>query len=188
MLTGAEFGIVSEDEVNALGGLEEAGYGDGLELSILGVSSDASTYAVIQANLAEIGIKVNIDTPDVPTFVQQGFGGDYDLIAIGEFLTYRAPSALSFLVKTNVEGPGISLGGPKWTTDEIDAQITQFITAKDAAEATEVLAEIDKELKEEAVYSPLNEEIKAAIAAKELKGFTFKDKRFYLDITSFYRG
>lgn len=110
--------------------LEEAGYGDGLELNILGVASDQAAYTVIQANLAEAGIKINIDTPDVPTFVEQGFAGKYDLIAIGEFLTYRAPSALSFLVKANVEGPGISLGGPKWTTDEIDAQITEFITAK----------------------------------------------------------
>jgi peptide/nickel transport system substrate-binding protein len=167
--------------------LEEAGYGDGLELRILGVSSDQPAYTVIQANLAEIGIKLNIDTPDVPTFVEQGFGGNYDMISIGEFLTYRAPSALSFLVKANVEGPGMSLGGPKWTTDEIDSQITQFITAKDKEEAREVLAAIDQELKDEAVYSPLNDEIKAAVTTKELKGFTFKDKRFYLDITSFYR-
>ena len=167
--------------------LEEAGYGDGLELRIVGTSQNTDVYTVIQANLAQIGVKVNIETPDIATFVGMAFGGDYDLIIVGELLKVKAPTVLPFLVRENIEGPGVVIGGPKWTTDEIDEEIKQFISEKDMDKAKEILVHINQQLKDEMVCSHLYIEPKAAVTSTNVKGLSMRDERGYLDLTTFYR-
>ena len=168
--------------------LEEAGYGDGLDLRIVGTADSNNVYTVMQANLAEVGINLSIETPDIPTFVGMAFEGDYDLMVVGELLKAKAPTVIPFLVRANIEGPGVVIGGPKWTTDEIDSEITDFITETDFNTAKEILTNIDKQLNEEMVCSHLYIEPKAAVAATNLKGMRTRDERVYLDLTSFYRG
>ena len=177
----------AEDIEGAKALLEEAGYGDGLELRILGLSNQMDVLTVIQGSLSQIGIKLTIDTPDVATFVPQAFSGDYDLIIVGELLKAKVPTSFPFLVRENIEGPGVVIGGPKWTTDEIDNEITAFIEEKDTEKAKEIITTIDQQLKEEMVCSNLYLEPKAHITGTEIKGLRTRDERGYLDLTSFYK-
>ena len=166
--------------------LEEAGYGNGLELTLLGTADSINVYTVIQANLADIGIKLKINTPDVASFVGSAFAGEYDLIIVGELLKAKAPNVLPFLVRENIEGPGVVIGGPKWTTDDIDSAIKDFVAEKDIEKAKEILAGIDQQLKDEMVCTHLYILPVSAIANTGLKGFRTRDERAYPDLTTMY--
>lgn len=166
--------------------MEEAGYGSGVDLKILGTQEATPLYTVIQENLRAIGINLTIDTPDVPTFVQQAFGdGDYDLIMVGELTDARYPTLLPFLVKANIES-GFVIGGPKWTTDEIDAAITEAIKETDEAKAKEELGALEQTMKEQFIVSNLYPELKSSVINKDLKGYTTRERGF-MDLTNFYK-
>lgn len=167
--------------------MKEAGYEGGLEITVLGLQDIAPVLTVMQANLAEAGITLKIDTPDTPQFVEGAFSGGYDLICVGDTPAVRTPaSVMPFLTKLNVEGPGMVIGGPKWTTDEIDATITSMISESDDAKVAELAALLDETIKAQTICSNLYSEMKASVFAKELKGFTVRE-RGYINVTNFYK-
>lgn len=167
--------------------LKEAGYEDGLEITALGMQDLTPTLTVIQANLAEAGITLTIDTPDTAQFVEGAFGGDYDIIIVGDTPAIRTPaSVMPFLQKLNVEGPGMVIGGPKWTTDEIDSTIAEMISESDEAKVKELATTLDEMVKEQVICSNLSADMKASVYAKDLKGLTVRE-RGYINVTSFYK-
>ncbi|MBC5682935.1 ABC transporter substrate-binding protein [Ruminococcus hominis] len=166
--------------------LDEAGYGDGVEITALGLQDNTPVLTVMQANLAEAGITLKIDTPDTAQFVEGAFGGDYDLICVGDTPAIRTPaSVMPFLQKLNVDGPGMVIGGAKWTSDEFDSTITDLISESDTDKATELATKLDEMVKDETVCSNLYPEMKASVYAKDLKGFNTSERGF-VDATGFY--
>lgn len=166
--------------------LEEAGYADGLEVTALGLQDIAPVLTVMQANLAEAGITLKIDTPDTAQFVEGAFGGGYDLICVGDTPAIRTPaSVMPFLQKLNVEGPGMVIGGPKWTTDEFDSAITALISEADTEKVAELATKLDEMVKDQTVCSNLYSEMKSSVYAKDLKGFNTIERGF-IDVTGFY--
>ncbi len=167
--------------------LEEAGYGDGLEITALGLADNAAVLTVMQANLAAAGITLTIDTPDTAQFVEEAFGGNYDIICVGDTPAIRTPaSVMPFLQDNNVNGTGMVIGGPKWTTDEIDSKITALIQEADNAKATELATELDEMMKESTICSNLYSEQHCAVYAKDLKGYNVIERGF-IDVTGFYK-
>lgn len=167
--------------------LEEAGYADGLEITALGLQDIVPVFTVMQANLQAVGITLTIDTPDTAQFVEGAFGGNYDIICVGDTPAVRTPaSVMPFLQKLNVEGPGMVIGGPKWTSDEIDSLISEMITESDAAKVTELATTLDEIVKEETICSNLYPEMKASVYAKDLKGF-YQMERGYIDVKKLYK-
>jgi len=166
--------------------LDEVGYGDGVEITALGLQDNTPVLTVMQANLAEAGITLKIDTPDTAQFVEGAFGGDYDLICVGDTPAIRTPaSVMPFLQKMNVDGPGMVIGGAKWTSDEFDSTITDLIGESDTDKATELATKLDEMVKDETVCSNLYPEMKASVYAKDLKGFNTIERGF-VDATGFY--
>ncbi len=167
--------------------LTEAGYENGLEIKALGLSDITPVLTVMQANLAEAGITLTLDTPDTAQFVEGAFGGDYDIICVGDTPNMRTPaSVMPFLTKINVYGPGMVIGGPKWTNDEFDTTIKELITAADNDKATEIATKLDEMVKEEMVCSNLYPETTGSVYAKDLKGYNTVE-RGYIDVTGFYK-
>ena len=164
--------------------LSEAGYPDGLELTILGHQELTPLYTVIQENLRQVGITLNMDMPDVPQFVQGANAGDYDLIAVGETLDFRYPTMMGFLRWANINT--FWIGGPKWTSDEIESKIYAAIEEPDEGKAKEIIAEIEKLLKDEMIVTNICQEVKGSVIASDLYGFTIVE-RGYMDPTTFYR-
>ena len=170
------------DEAKAL--LADAGYPDGLDLKILGTQDSVPLYTVIQANLRDIGINLTIDTPDIPQFVGGANGGDYDIIVVGDYADYRYPSLMSFLKWANINT--FCIGGPKWTTEEIENAIYAAIEEPDVAKAKEMFKELELSLKEQTILTNICPEMHGVVIAKDLKGFSHIERGF-LDVTNFYR-
>lgn len=164
--------------------LKEAGYESGLQLSLIGTQDSAPLYTVIQENLRAVGIEVMISDSDTAQFVQSAFGGDYDIIAVGDLTAARYPSIFTALRKADIAS-GYVIGGPKVTTDEIDSAIATTIQEPDDAKAKEDIAAVEKLLKDQTIQSNLYTIIHAAITSSDLKGFTTRERGF-VDVTNFY--
>lgn len=167
--------------------LKEAGYADGLEITILGTADMSPVFTVMQANLAEVGITLNINTPDVAQFVEGAFGGDYDLICVGDSPSVRTPeTVMTFLRKENAVGPGMVIGGPKWSSDEIQSTIDKLIVEPDLDKSKELATSLDEMMKEQTICSNLYSEMTATVYANGLKGYDTLE-RGYPDVTHFYK-
>ncbi|MCD8153967.1 MAG: ABC transporter substrate-binding protein [Clostridiales bacterium] len=179
----AEERAVDIDGAKAL--LEEAGYGDGLELTAVGMQDLTAAYTVIQENLREVGITLTINTVDTAQFVEDAFGGNYDLILVGEYTAGRYPTLFVFMQEEQVEG-GTIVGGPKVTTDEIDGLITEIIEASDEETAKEKADELQNILKDDMIVSNLYSEMQASVISNDLKGYG-SIERGYIDATTLYK-
>lgn len=167
--------------------LAEAGYENGLEITALGLQDIVPVLTVMQANLAEAGITLNLDTPDTAQFVEGAFGGNYDIICVGDMPNVRTPaSVMPFLQEANVNGPGMVIGGPKWTSDEFNKEISALIVEADNQKSKEIAQTLDELVKENMVCSNLYPEMAASVYAKDLKGFNLTGMGF-IEITEFYK-
>lgn len=167
--------------------LKEAGYEDGLEITILGTADMNPVFTVMQANLAEAGITLTIDTPDIPQFVEGAFGGDYDIICVGDSPSVRTPeTVMTFLRKENAEGPGMVIGGPKWSDETIQSTIDELIVETDLDKSKEIATSLDEMVKEQTICSNLYSEMKASVYGKDLKGY-YSMERGYIDVTTLYK-
>lgn len=164
--------------------LEEAGYGDGLTITAVGAQDTEGLYTVMQAQLAQVGITLEINTVDIPTFVQAANGGDYDVIIVGEYLDSRNPSAWVFFDQESIDT--FNIGGDKYTTPEIEEAVQAVIQAKDNDEAKEKVAELEEIFKKDTLVLNLCPEMKAVITQTDIKGLTTRERGF-LDVTNFYR-
>ena len=78
------------------------------------------------------------------------------------------------------------IGGPKYTTPEIEASIAEFISEPDEAKAAEEAQAIEQTFKDGCWYSNTYAEMHAALTAKDIKGYTTIERGF-LDCTNFYK-
>ena len=164
--------------------LEEAGYGNGLELRILGLQDTVPLYTVIQENLKQIGITLTIETPDVPSFVAAANDGDYDLIQVGDYCTHRFPPVMMSLRWANINT--FTIGGTKYTTEELENSIYAAIEEPDEAKAKEMFRGVEEYIKENTMLTNICPEMHGVVIANDLKGFTTME-RGYLDVTNFYK-
>ncbi len=164
--------------------LEEAGYKDGLELTCIGTQDTVPMYTVIQENLRAVGITLTINTLDIPQFVQDSNGGNYDIIIVGELSDARYPTLMGFMRQNNIDT--FCIGGPKVTTPELDNAIGAAIEEKDEAKAKTELGDVEKTMKDSMIESNLYPEMHAVVAAKDIMGLRTNERGF-LDATSFYK-
>ena len=164
--------------------LEEAGYGDGLDLTIVGMQDQAPVFAVMQENLRQAGINLTINIVDTPQFVQQANEGTYDLIHVGDLLEARYPTIFSSLTEAVINT--FCIGGSKWTTPEIEEKITKLIQEPDEDAAKEEAKDLEETIKKDMPYSHTYPEMHAAVTAADIKGYRTMERGF-LDCTGFYR-
>ncbi len=164
--------------------MEEAGYGDGLDLSILGTQDSVPVYTVIQENLRAIGINLTLNTPDVAQFVQDANAGNFDILNAGDYIGDRNPGLLPSVRQEAIEA--FHIGGPQVTTPEMDELAHAIIAETDTAAAKEKLAELEQIFKRDAIEADLYPELKAAVVSVDVKGFASLERGF-VDITSFYK-
>ena len=164
--------------------LADAGYADGLELKILGTQDSVPLYTVIQENLRQVGITVTIDTPDVPQFVMAANAGDYDMIQVGDYCDYRYPPVMMSLRWANINT--FTIGGTKYTTEELENSIYAAIEEPDETRAKEMFRDVEMYIKENCMLTNICPELHGVVTAKDLKGFTTIERGF-IDVTNFYR-
>ncbi len=165
--------------------LAEAGYESGLEISTIALQNEVNVLTVVQACLAQAGITLNINTVDTAQYVEMAFGGDYDIIMVGEYTAARFPTLFTFFQKGPIES-GFVIGGDKYTTDELDAAIQEAIEEADEAKAKEELSAIEQTFKADVLVVNLYPQMQSMVTGSALKGATTRE-RSYVDITNFYR-
>lgn len=138
----------------------------------------------MQESLRQAGITFEINQVDIPTFVQSAFGGDYDIVYADDEVGARYPSLLSY-VQNDVVESGFSIGGPKVIKQEDNDLVMKGIQATDKAEAKGYFDQVQEDMKEDVMSSPMFENLKAAITDTDLKGFATRE-RGWPDITTLY--
>lgn len=162
--------------------LAEAGYPDGLEISTVTTADGTTLATAVQDQLRETGITLTVNTADTPQFVQDAFNGTYDIIFVGSDEFVRTPTAFTAFRTANLN---YCIGGPKWTTDEIDQSIAEALSETDEDKAKDELAQIEQTFKENDYVEDLFEEQYSVILAPNLKGITTME-RGWPDVTTFY--
>ncbi|MBE5911134.1 ABC transporter substrate-binding protein [Pseudobutyrivibrio sp.] len=164
--------------------LEEAGYGDGLDLTLVGMQDQEQVFTVIQDNLSQVGINVTIEILDTPAFVGAANSGDYDLIHVGDMVDARYPAICTFFRQSSIDT--FCIGGAKWTTPEIEEILDKLIQEPDETKAKEYAKEFEDLVKESMPFSNTFPEMYANMTSKDIKGYKTLE-RGYIDITSLYK-
>lgn len=135
--------------------LAQAGYPDGFETSILVSGDTRNTEAqLIQANLADVGIKVSITSEESTTLLDQINNGDYEMFIMSYNNTTGDPdTSLYMLFDSQIPA---SSGNRSFTNiPEVDKMLEQARVETDNDTRLKIYGDIQKTLTEQAVWVPL---------------------------------
>ncbi|SFL87030.1 ABC transporter substrate-binding protein [Halanaerobium salsuginis] len=121
---------------------------------------------IVQAQLAKIGIKINLETAEVGATYDRAETGDYD-IGIFRNTWWLGQPYLRFLVHSS--GIGSSNYG-QWSTPELDKNIEIAGSSMSLAERTEALNEVQKTVVESGVWVPLVSNSNIFVAKDDVVG------------------
>lgn len=135
--------------------LKEAGYENGFDTSILVYGSTRSTEAqLIQANLADVGINVTIDTAESTTVLEQINNGDYKMFIMSYNNTTGDPDTSLYML-FNSKVPASSGNRSFTNIPEVDQMLEDARIEVDADARMKIYGNIQKTLTEQAVWVPL---------------------------------
>lgn len=135
--------------------LAQAGYPDGFDTTILVSGDTRNTEAqLIQANLADVGIKVSITSEESTTLLDQINNGDYDMFIMSYNNTTGDPdTSLYMLFDSQIPA---SSGNRSFTNiPEVDTMLEQARAETDNDARLKIYGDIQKTLTEQAVWVPL---------------------------------
>ena len=165
--------VASRDLDNARALLEEAGYGDGLDIDLVYVDFGLlkQLVVVLQANLAEAGINATLE--------EQPFGPFLDAAGAGEIGFYswvsepNYPQAIAILERFHSSAMDTGLGGnlSYYNNPEYDAIIDQIRVTTDEDELTDLYHQAQQMLVDDAVWMLLYQEQLARAARSWVEGF-----------------
>ncbi len=161
--------------------LAEAGYADGLTITVPTLPDLLDVYQIMQNNLKEVGITLEIAQMDMGGFVPAMlFEKSYDIVAVGDATGFRTPQLPQF-----VSG-GMVFGGPNAVLDKEVAVLNNLMVAPDDAAAKSILQEYNALVKEELPCVNLYEAYQASLVNASVKGFAIRE-RGYVDVTTLYK-
>jgi len=125
--------------------LEEAGYADGFECSIMvGNDTRARTAQVIQANLAEIGITVTIDSMDAGVFYEKAGEGAHEIGVSGWMANAEPDNTFRPLFHSADSGAGGNYSFHSFA--DVDALIDEAAKTQDMDKRMENYSKVLKKL------------------------------------------
>lgn len=135
---------VDVDAAKAL--LAEAGYPDGFTMKLTTMAAYTGITDIVQAELAQIGITVELDTVDMATLVQSLQTGQFDAI-MGTEIPAGDLSYPLHKYDTRLEFKDVQ-GSTAWGTDELNALIDIASYGSDEEEITDAMAQIQEILRD----------------------------------------
>ncbi|OAP40254.1 peptide ABC transporter substrate-binding protein [Sinorhizobium saheli] len=141
------------DPARAKALLEEAGIRPGqLQLELLAYTARAELKdigAIIQAQLGEIGIKVNLRVAEYTAIEPQMISGDYDMALLSRGYLSDVADPFGFLSADYSCGGGYNMS--HYCSEEVDALIEKASSLNDAQARYEIYAQLARKFFEEAV-------------------------------------
>jgi len=111
--------------------------------------------AIIQSNLAEIGIKVELESQDYATFLEKESTGDYQAALGGTANNI----ALNFMNRVYHSSQIGAANFSRFNSPEIDALIEQGLATLDDGERMKITSEIEAKLNDLSVIIPLYQDV-----------------------------
>jgi len=151
--------------------LAEAGYADGFSFTCyVAGSTRATTATVIQANLAELGITMNIEQMEASTFYEKTGNGEHDACLAGWVANAEPDNTYRPLFTSANSGAGGNRSFYK--NPEVDKLVDDAAVNRDKAAVQKDYETILKTLSDEAVWVPLYSPTGLIARNAELKGMT----------------
>lgn len=149
--------------------LEEAGYGDGFTFNCyVSNAKRANSATVIQANLAELGITMNIEQMEASTFYEKTGNSEHDSCIAGWVANAEPDNTYRPLFTSGNAGAGGNRSFYK--NPEIDKLVDDAATNSDKAAVQKDYETILKTLSDEAVWVPLYAQTGLIARNADLKG------------------
>lgn len=164
--------------------MAEAGYPNGFTATLLSTSSPTlhtMTAEVVQANLAEVGIKVELQLPDWPARVGLGNRGQYQFAIMGSVGAYNDPNAL----QTFLTGPAAYPRSYGFDSPRINALLADGRREMDPGRRTAIYEQLMRVAQEEVPIVGLSWRAQAFGLQRNVTGFRNMDGAltFYAPIT-----
>lgn len=135
--------------------LKQAGYENGFETTILVSGDTRNTEAqLIQANLAEVGINVTINTAESTAMLEQINNGGYKMFIMSYNNTTGDPDTSLYML-FNSKVPASSGNRSFTNIPEVDQKLEAARVETNADARMKIYAELQKTLTEQAVWVPL---------------------------------
>jgi ABC-type transport system substrate-binding protein len=150
--------------------MEEAGYGDGVTISVVTgpAAPEARRNEILKAQLAEIGIDLQINTMDVNQGVQQYFEGQ--AYQTGQWAWSGRPDPgqtyYRLFAKDSYQNPG------KVEIEGLEALLDEAVATDDLAERAATYAAANELVKEAAPYVPLYFRQNVTAFSDAVQGYT----------------
>lgn len=158
--------------------LAEAGYPDGFTFTAyLATEVRARSATVIQASLAAIGVTMNIEQMESPTFYEKTGNGEHDACLTGWVANAEPDNTYRPLFTSEKAGPGGNRAFYK--NPEVDALVDDAATNRDAQKVAEDYQTILKTVSDDAIWAPLYSKKGMVARNKDLKGVLLSPINMY---------
>ncbi len=131
------------DQARAL--IAEAGYGDGVEVSVIAHEPLKTSWELFQAKLAQIGMTVNIEVLDSAQWTKRAQEGDYDMTITSVALVYHWDRVFSYFEEASTSNWVVGF----YHNPEIDSRLVEARNTADQNRAKEIYTEILEILQED---------------------------------------
>jgi glutathione transport system substrate-binding protein len=151
--------------------MTEAGYPDGFKARMLSTSQYAfhqQTAVVVKAELAKIGIDLDMDLPDWATRLQKNAKGDFDIMVVGTAGDITDPD---FLSDYYASGPLRLNSAPGFADDRVDELLKAGRAELDDAKRKPIYTELQQRVLDESPIVYLMWRDQSYAAKKGLSGF-----------------
>ena len=148
--------------------LADAGYTDTIQVTALSQAQFAPIMTVIQENLRAIGIELTIESTDAGSYISKAKAGEYDLLYGQTDVDYRTPTLFAQFYSETVNN-GV-IGGPKYTSPELDKAIDIARQSFDDEEAKNAIADVLTIVKDEVLCMGINTQISSVVTSKDIEG------------------
>ena len=149
--------------------LEEAGYGEGFELSLICINQPRSrTGQVLQSAFEQVGITLNVELIENSAYLEITANGEHDI----------ALSSWTSSVDPNATFPSLFSSGPlgsannrsRYNNPEIEPLLEAGLAGRTFEERYEIYSEVQKIIMEDAAIIPFYTQIGAVARQADLQG------------------
>lgn len=176
------------DPARAKALLEEAGFQPGqLQLELLAYTSRTELKdiaAIIQAQLGEIGIKVNVRVAEYTAIEPAMISGSYDMALMSRGYLTDIADPYGFLLADYSCGGSYNMS--HYCSEEVDAQLEKAAALSDPQARYEIYAQLAKKIFDEAITVDLVNETSIDAVSERVKNYEMHPLVYYLmtkDIT-----
>ncbi|MGN0734963.1 MAG: ABC transporter substrate-binding protein, partial [Anaerovoracaceae bacterium] len=172
----ADFNPLPYDIEGAKQLLAEAGYPDGLDLTITIPESRSAHAQMVKADLAKIGINLEIGILETGAFWDALENGDYEIMIMGWSYVVMDPDVGYYALYKKDDAAGNYTG---FGNAEIDGLLEAGRIATDDAERAKIYAELEEKVMTQAPYVPLYWRVDAVAFNSDLTGIEIPPCGFY---------